>query len=149
MTLATPLILGAVGWLAAGSAQAPERPLAVAHDDASIAWSACPAVFPDGCELTVVHGDPAAPGADVLLRIAPGQALPDHSHTSAERMMLAAGRLTVKYRGAEEITLKPGAYAYGPAGLPHRAACVSEQPCVLFIAFNGPVDAMAAGGDVE
>lgn len=84
-----------------------------------------------------------------LLRIAPGQALPDHSHTSAERMMLAAGPLTVKYRGAEEITLKPGAHACGPAGLPHRAACVSEQPCVLFIAFDGPVDAMAAGGDVE
>lgn len=149
MTLATPLLLAAAGLLVAASAQAPERPLAVGHDDASIAWSACPAVFPVGCELTILHGDPAAPGADVLLRVAPGQALPYHTHTSAERMMLAAGRLTVKYRGAEETTLRPGTYAYGPAGLPHRAICVSDEACVLFIAFDGPVDAIAAEADLE
>lgn len=149
MTLAKPLLLAAAGLLTAASAQVPERPLAIAHDDASIGWSACPALFPNGCELTVLHGDPAAPGADVLLRVAPGQALPDHRHTSAERMMLAAGRLTVKYHGADETTLRPGTYAYGPAGLAHRAACVSDEPCVLFIAFDGPVDAMAAEGEVD
>ena len=55
----------------------------------------------------------------------------------------------MKYHGADETTLRPGTYAYGPAGLAHRAACVSDEPCVLFIAFNGPVDAMAAEGEVD
>jgi quercetin dioxygenase-like cupin family protein len=148
MTFAMPL-LAITGLLGAVSAQAPDRPLVIPHDDAAIVWSACPAVFPEGCELTVLHGDPSAPGADLLLRVAPGQALPWHSHTSAERMMLAAGRLTVKYSGAEEATVTPGAYAFGPAAVPHRATCVSDEACVLYIAFNGPVDAMLAEGDGE
>ena len=63
--------------------------------------------------------------------------------------MLASGRLTVKYRGAAEATLTPGTYAFGPAGLAHRATCASAEPCVLFIAFDGPVDATVAEGGVE
>ena len=135
--------------LLAGPAQAQERPLAMAYDSPAISWSPCPSVFPEGCELAVLRGDPAQPGADVLLRVAPGQTLPDHSHTSAERMMLASGRLTVKYRGAAEATLTPGTYAFGPAGLAHRATCVSAEPCVLFIAFDGAVDASVAEGGVD
>ena len=145
--LRTPVL--AVLALLAAPAQAQERPLALAHDSPAISWSPCPAVFPQGCELAVLHGDPARPGADVLLRVAPGQTLPDHSHTSAERMMLAAGRLTVKYRGAAEATLTPGTYAFGPASLAHRATCVSAEPCVLFIAFDGAVDATATEGGVD
>jgi len=131
------------------SAQTPDRPLSIAHDDPAVAWSGCPAVFPQGCELTILHGDPGQPGADVMLRVAPHQTLPDHRHSSAERMMLAAGRLAVKYRGYPETTLSPGNYAYGPANLPHRATCVSDEPCVLFIAFDGPVDAVPVEGGVD
>lgn len=135
--------------LAAPVAHAQDRPLAIAPDDPVITWSPCPEVFPRGCELAILRGDPARPGADVLLRVPAGQTLPDHSHTSAERMMLAAGRLAVTYRGAAEETLSPGTYAYGPAGLPHRAICVSATPCVLFIAFDGPVDATAVEGGLD
>ena len=134
---------------ATASAQTHEVPLRIDYNAAVVAWSGCPAVFPQGCELTILHGDPGQPGADVMLRVAPGQTLPDHSHSSAERMMLAAGRLSVKYRGYPETTLSPGNYAYGPANLPHRATCVSDEPCVLFIAFDGPVDAVPVEGGVD
>jgi quercetin dioxygenase-like cupin family protein len=144
-----PIAAVAVLALLTAPAHAQERPLAVAYDSSAIAWSPCPSVFPEGCELTVLHGDPARPGADVLLRVAPGQTLPDHSHTSAELMMLASGRLTVKYRGVAEATLTPGTYAFGPAGLAHRATCISDEPCVLFIAFDGAVDASVAEGVVD
>jgi uncharacterized RmlC-like cupin family protein len=40
----------------------------------------------------------------------------------------------------------PGSYAYGPAGMPHRADCRSKEPCTLFIAFEGPVDAVPHSG---
>jgi hypothetical protein len=44
--------------------------------------------------------------------------------------------------GQQTTTLKPGMYAYGPAKRPHKAVCANGDPCVLFIAFEAPVDAM-------
>jgi mannose-6-phosphate isomerase-like protein (cupin superfamily) len=61
-------------------------------------------------------------------------------------MVLVSGRLEVVYEGQQPVTLRPGMYAYGPAKLPHRARCASGDPCVLFIAFEGPVDAHPAAG---
>jgi len=135
--------------LATGFSTEPDPPLAVHPVDPGVVWSPCPPIFPQGCELTVLHGNPGQPGADVFLRVPPGYVLPSHSHTSAEHMMLATGRLTVKYSGAPETTLTSGAYAYGPAGLPHRGACVGDEACVLFIAFDGPVDANAYTGSLD
>jgi quercetin dioxygenase-like cupin family protein len=126
---------------AAAAAQGTEAPLAVKATDASIAWGACPPIFPGACEIAVLRGDPAQPNADVLLRVAPGYELPRHKHTSAERMVLLEGELRVQYDGAEVVTLTPATYAYGPAGLPHEAKCISQTHCSLFIAFEGPVDA--------
>jgi quercetin dioxygenase-like cupin family protein len=117
--------------------------------DAALQWGPCPDLFPPGCEITVVHGDPARPNADVFLRVPGGYELPAHSHTSAERMILIAGELDVKYQGAEASALTAGEYAYGPAGLPHRANCASAEACVLFIAFEGPVDAVAFAGVLD
>lgn len=125
---------------AAPSAADGGTPLARRASDAALQWGACPPAFPKGCEIAVLHGDPAAPNADVFLRVPGGYEIPPHSHSSAERMILVDGRLEVKYRGAEAATLEAGSYAYGPARLPHRAACRSPGPCILFIAFEGPVD---------
>ena len=35
-------------------------------------------------------------------------------------------------------------YAYGPARLPHSAACTGSATCILFIAFESAVDAVHA-----
>jgi hypothetical protein len=40
--------------------------------------------------------------------------------------------------------LTVGTYAYGPAKRPHDAVCVGTVPCVLFIAFESPLDAVAS-----
>ena len=96
----------------------------------------------------MLHGDPAKPGADLLLRIPGGYAIPAHRHTSAERMILVSGELSVRYQGHPAATLAAGDYAYGPAGLAHEGACKSAQPCTLFIAFDGPVDAEAVAGPI-
>ena len=117
--------------------------------DAALQWGPCPDIFPAGCEIAVLHGDPAQPNADVFLRVPGGYALPAHSHTSAERMILVSGELDVRYQGAQATTLSAGEYAYGPPGLPHRANCATGDPCVLFIAFEGPVDALPFSGAME
>lgn len=135
-----------VGLLMTSAAPGPaaaqaDRPIAIAPDAVSLQWGACPPVFPGDCQIAVLHGDPAAPNADVMLKVGPGYVLPRHRHTSAERMILVTGELRVKYDGADEVALRPGSYAFGPAGLPHEATCVGAVPCQLFIAFEGPVDA--------
>ena len=61
-------------------------------------------------------------------------------------MILLAGRLSVKYDGASVAVLNHSNYAYGPAGLPHSAKCEGKVPCLLFIAFEGPVDAELVPG---
>ncbi len=119
----------------------PERPVAISPDSGSLQWGPCPPVFPGACQIAILHGDPSRPNADVLLKVGPGYVLPRHRHSSAERMILVSGRLVVKYDGADEVTLQPGSYAYGPAGVPHEGRCTSAGPCQLFIAFEGPVDA--------
>ena len=124
-------------------------PIFRAASDATLQWAACPAPLPGGCELAVLHGDPAKPNADILLRIPGGYAIPPHTHSSAERMMLVSGRLAVRYQGAHQASLNPGNYAYGPAGLPHAATCMAAEPCVLFIAFEGPVDIEPFDGAIQ
>jgi len=130
-------------------AQAPvqEQALARSAHDTELQWGACPAFMPSGCGLTVLHGDPAKPNADVFLRLPAKTTIPEHWHTSAERMVLVAGELSVSYKGQAKVVLKPGMYAYGPSKLPHSASCVGSRPCILFIAFESPVDAVpvAAG----
>ncbi len=126
-----------------------EAPLTRLVQDPELQWGACPDIFPAGCEITVLHGDPARPNADVFLRVPGGYQLPPHSHTSVERMILVVGELNVQYQGAPATLLTAGEYAYGPAGLPHVANCASTEACTLFIAFEGPVDALPFEGSIE
>ena len=85
----------------------------------------------------------AKPNADVFFKVPANFRIPWHTHTSAERMVLVSGELSVTYEGQPTTVLKPGMYAYGPAKLAHEAVCASGAPCVLFIAFEAPVDAVA------
>ena len=124
------------------AAQAQERALTLSANDAGVKWGACPSFLPAGCALAVLHGDPSKPNADVFLKVPGKTTLPMHIHTSAERMLLVAGELHVTYEGQKMSVMKPGTYAYGPAKAPHKAYCASSKPCVLFIAFEGPVDAI-------
>jgi quercetin dioxygenase-like cupin family protein len=122
----------------------------LAHSvESDLPWGPCPPIFPEGCQIGVLQGDPAAPNADIFLRVPAGLGLPAHTHTSAERMILVSGELRVKYLGAPPVTLQPGHYAYGPAALPHDATCIGSETCTLFIAFEGPVDAIAFAGSVD
>jgi quercetin dioxygenase-like cupin family protein len=126
---------------------APEaKALAIRAADPAVKWAPCPPLFPTGCRLTVLHGDPSKPNADVFLQVPAGYAIPAHSHTSAERMVLVSGELEVVYRGQPNTKLQPGQYAYGPPKVPHAAWCRSKDPCTLFIAFEQPVDALPYEG---
>jgi quercetin dioxygenase-like cupin family protein len=130
------------GVLAATPALAGQKAFSWTHDDPELVWMDCPPFMPEGCGLAVLQGDPAEHNADVFFRLPPGTTAPRHWHTSAERMILIAGELHIGYDDQEPVMMEPGTYAYGPAELPHDAACVSENDCILFIAFEQPVDAI-------
>jgi quercetin dioxygenase-like cupin family protein len=120
----------------------PEPALAVSHADPALQWGPCPDFLPAGCAIAVLHGDPAGNNADVFFKVPPDSHLALHRHTSAERMVLVAGALQVSYEGQATVRLTPGMYAYGPATRAHSGYCEAGEACVLFIAFESPVDAV-------
>lgn len=137
------LTLGAI--LAAGAmpASAEEQAIARTPDDPAIEWGGCPDFMPKGCQIGVLHGNPAEPNADIFYRVPGGAGIARHWHNSPERMVLVTGELQVTYDGQDAVVLNTGTYAYGPARKPHTATCLSSEPCTLFIAFVDPIDAMA------
>ena len=131
-----------VGSSAFAQAPVPEPALTQTADDPELKWGACPPFLPAGCALAVLHGDPAKDNLDVFFKVPGNSTIPLHWHTSAERMVLVAGELHVTYDGQKKAILRPGTYAYGPAKRPHHGFCASDDACVLFIAFESPLDAV-------
>ena len=145
---AAGIALAMTASVARAASAEPDPALAKAPDDAGLAWGPCPDFLPAGCAIALLHGDPARPNVDIFFKVPARAEIPSHTHTSAERMVLVAGEMQVTYEGQPMIRLAPGTYAYGPAGRPHHATCVSDTPCTLFIAFEAPLDAMPSdGGD--
>ena len=141
------VVLSALIVVSSQPARAAEPALAFTFNDARLKWGPCPDFIPKGCEIAVLHGDPAKENADVFFKVPANFTIPRHWHTSAERMVLVSGELHVTYEGQPTATLTPGTYAYGPAGLLHHAVCGKGAPCVLFIAFEAPVDAVPTPSD--
>jgi quercetin dioxygenase-like cupin family protein len=123
-----------------------EQAISRTHRDPQLKWSPCPPIFLKGCEVTVLHGDPANGRSDIFLRTPANYRLPPHSHSSPEHMILISGKLHVTYEGQKPSVLRAGSYAYGPAKAKHEARCTNAGPCVLFIAFESPIDAVLAEG---
>lgn len=144
--LVPAVVLGLLAVTAPAGAQAPPAEAATRRSaiDSTLQWGGCPDLMPAGCAIAVLHGDPAQPNADLFLKLPARSRFPLHSHTSAERMILVAGELEVAYQGQAPMRLAAGDYAYGPAGRPHEGQCVSDVPCVLFIAFESAVDVIPA-----
>lgn len=72
----------------------------------------------------------------------PESTIPLHFHPSAEGMALVDVELYVTDGGQKNSVLKADTYAYGPSKLPHAAYGASAVPCVLFIGFESPLDAI-------
>lgn len=123
-----------------------ENALVVDHKNTELEWGGCPEFMPAGCNIAVLHGDPASENSDILFRVPANSDIPLHWHNSAERMVLISGEMEVTYEGEDTQTLRTGSYAYGPAKKPHTAKCKDKGTCVLFIAFEKPVDAFAGKG---
>ena len=112
-------------------------------DDPKLTWGPCPDIFPKGCEVTVVSGDPAKGPSDVFLRAPAGTDLQKHWHTSPEHVVTVRGKFSVTFDDGRKASLDQGAYTLIPGGMPHSARCEGPESCVFFIGFEKPVDAVA------
>ena len=65
------------------AAQAGEPALAFQHDDKTLQWGPCPAFIGEGCQISVLHGDPAKNNLDIYFKVPADFAIPHHCHTSA------------------------------------------------------------------
>lgn len=136
------IILLTFMFVSISSVLASEPALAYTHDDKSLTWGPCPAFIGDGCQIAILHGDPAKENLDIFFKVPADFSIPHHWHTSAERMVLVSGKMTVTYDNQKSDMLTQGMYAYGPSKHPHTAYCEKgDEPCVLFIAFEEPIDA--------
>ncbi|MBF8292937.1 MAG: Cupin 2, conserved barrel [Steroidobacteraceae bacterium] len=136
------LLLGLISSFTSAQTPVIEQALTQNADDAQLQWGPCPPFLPEGCAIAVLHGDPAQDNLDVFFKVPAKSTIPLHWHTSPERMVLVAGELHLTYDGQEMAILRQGTYAYGPAKRPHHGYCASADPCVLFIAFESPLDAV-------
>jgi quercetin dioxygenase-like cupin family protein len=133
--------------ITAQNVETNDQSVGIDLEDSKLEWGGCPDFMPKGCNITVLHGDPSAGNSDILFRVPANTDIPEHWHNSAERMILVSGSMKVTYDGEDPKILKAGSYAYGPAKKAHIASCLDSGPCVLFIAFEGPVDAFAGKPD--
>ena len=124
-------------------AQGQEDAFVRSIDAEELEWGGCPEFMPKSCSIAVLQGDPAEPNADIFFKMEGNTEVPNHWHHSAERMVLVSGEMKVEYEGQKPKVIDVNSYAYGPAERRHKAACISEDPCVLFIAFEEPIDAFA------
>ena len=120
-----------------------EKSIVKTINDTDLQWGPCPSFMPDGCNIAVLHGDPSKNNVDILFKIRGGSEIPNHFHSSPERMILLSGRLSVTYEDETTQVMETGSYAYGPSNKKHTAKCLSKEPCVIFIAFEDPLDAFA------
>lgn len=136
-------ILSVSGLYAQDEAEATMNSLAIktANATETMAIQDCPPWMGEGCSWTLLQGDPAKGNFDILYRIPANHTVPNHWHTSPERIIVLEGTLEVTYEGEETQVLHKGDYAYGPAKKPHVAKS-GDEPCTLFIAFVDPFDAV-------
>ena len=120
-----------------------ENSVVTSFKDKTMEWGPCPPFMPDGCNIGVLHGDPSQSNSDVLFKVEGKSSIPNHWHNSSERMVLLSGKMTLSYKGEATQTMNVGDYAFGPAKKPHKAKCISKDPCILYIGFGEPVDAFA------
>jgi anti-sigma factor ChrR (cupin superfamily) len=121
-------------------AKAAGKPMmSVSPDDPSLKWGPCPEIFAKGCEVAVLTGDTKKGPSDVYLRTPKNYDMPSHWHTSPEHIVVVKGKFSATFEGGKQAT---GTYTYIPSKMPHSARCDDTGPCVIFIGFERPVDAI-------
>lgn len=141
ISIATASLVAALVMSAAAAAQAHEPPASI--EPGSIEWAPAPPVLPQGAQIAVLSGDPAAEGQFVLRLMLPsGYEVPAHTHSGDELITVISGEFNVGHGDVLDrdatMALPVGGFVEMPAGHPHFAWTDSET--VVQIHGPGPFD---------
>jgi quercetin dioxygenase-like cupin family protein len=134
-------VLLAAGILGCSTAHEQRGPLLI-KPIGFVAWRELPLVAANGTHMRTadVWGDPST-GAHGSLTVLPaGFMEPWHRHAHDLRLVVIAGEMRFGLADSEGDKLSPGSFASIPAGLTHRAECVSSSECLVYVQQDGPMN---------
>ena len=121
--------------------RAQSAAVAVVKPAAKIDWKASGSL-PAGAEYHLIYEDPKTHAVQTLVRLPKGYALPAHSHSADETILVLKGKLVLELAGKTE-TLAAGGYAVMPAGTVFALKAAGFGGADFLAAFNGPFDMKA------
>ena len=104
-------------------------------------WEPCLPFVPKGCEVALVKGDYTKGASQIVYRMPANFAVPEHWHTSSERMVVMAGKIRMSYPGQKAEVLEVGDSTRAAGKVPHAAFCLRGTPCVVMVEYELPFDA--------
>lgn len=91
--------------------------------------------LPPGVEYTLLHEQPGTHAVQLLVKFPKGYALPSHSLTHDETIVVLKGKLELDF-GTAPTTLGPGDHATLPAGLNHSLK--AKNTVIMLVLLDGP-----------
>ena len=110
---------------------------------ADLKWEDSPMV--PGAKVATIWGDPAKGAYGALKRIPMGVALPTHTHSRDQTVIVVAGTIALSIEGGPLTEMGPGSYAVIPAGVKHAANCHTGVDCIYFEEQPGAADMKTVG----
>jgi glyoxylate utilization-related uncharacterized protein len=127
---------GAILWAGLGIAAPPDSMLLV--NSSSAKWEH-DAGDPAGSESITLREDPTSGATELFARYPAGHVFAPHWHSANERVVLLEGRMSIQ-DGEKKKMLEAGGYAYLPAKVPQKMACVSSTACSFYVYWDGKLD---------
>ncbi|MFS8974481.1 DUF4437 domain-containing protein [Cupriavidus necator] len=94
-----------------------------------------------GIQVANVWGDATKGAHGAFFRFDPGFESPVHTHTYDYYAVVIKGDLENYQPGQKPEKLGPGSYWYQRGKQAHTTACVSKEPCEIYIAQQNKFDA--------
>jgi quercetin dioxygenase-like cupin family protein len=134
------IAVAVLGWPLVGTGQSDKVPPKLYTPD-GLKWEDGPKSLPPGAKMTVLEGDPTAPGPFVMrVKVPDGYKIPPHIHPKPERVTVISGSFHFgmgdKFDAKHATTLPAGSYGTWPAGMHHFVWAEGET--VIQLNGDGP-----------
>ncbi len=97
-------------------------------------------------QMAVLNGNPETGPSAVFLKFPPNFPGSMHSHTSGYHAIVVSGASKHWLEGQNESDValqQPGDYWYQIGGQPHQDSFPTDEPTVIYVQFEGPMDVLA------
>lgn len=106
-----------------------------------VKWMDAPNALPPGAKLSVLEGDPFAPGLYTMrLQMPAGYRIPPHWHSKVEHVTVLSGTFHLgmgqKFDANSALAMPAGTFGFLPANMKHYA--FASEPTVIQLHGEGP-----------